>query len=97
MYFGQVSFVLSEEGRHWKLTASRLLRPGSAHGSSSGSSLGSRVWGLTRRLQLSLPWHSASSRLMGEFTVEQEEGLTVEEGEGDLEAGGEEQELLVSL
>lgn len=34
---------------------------------------------------------------MGEFTVEQEEGLTVEEGEGDLEAGGEEQELLVSL
>ena len=55
VYFGQVSFVLSEEGRHWKLTASRLLRPGSAHSSSSGSSLGSRVWGLTRRLQLSLP------------------------------------------
>ena len=35
---------------------------------------------------------------MGEFMVEQEEGLTVEEEEeGDLEAGGEEHELLVSL
>ena len=28
-YFGQVSLVLSDEGRHWKLTASRLLMSGS--------------------------------------------------------------------
>ena len=34
---------------------------------------------------------------MGEFMVEQEEGRTVEKEEGDLEAGGEEHELLVSL
>lgn len=86
-----MSFVLSEEGRHWKLTASRLVTPGSAHG--SPSSLGSRVWGLTSRLQVSRPWHSASSRLMGVFTRAQEEP-------GELEAGGAEageQELLVSL
>ena len=89
-----MSFVLSDEGRHWKLTASRLLM--SRHGSPSPAwslgSLGSRVWGLTRRLQLSRPWHSASRRLMGLVTGEQGE-----EEEGDMEAGGEEHELLVSL
>ena len=96
-YFGQVSLVLSDEGRHWKLTASRLLMSGSWHGSPSLRSLGSRDWMLTRRLQLSLPWHSASSRLMGLVTVEQVEGLNEEEEEEEGEEGSEEHELLVSL